>query len=305
MTVDRRTVVLGVAAAGAVAAAVVVTTLGHHSTGSRQRKEVAAYIAQVNALQNSMQAPLTRVMVAYSSFGRGRSRRPSPTQLAAAAATLSRLDRRLAALTCPPEAKKLRVRLLTLVHREAEITREVQLLAGFAPRYVSTLSGVRAASLKLDSRLKTIEVPVPHVLRGTKQAVTRAQRLFRAKAQQAAVAQAAAIDEYDRAVAQVLTRLVRLRPPPALAPEYRAQLAALRSATAAGAMLARRLRATQRSDVAALSRRFSLASRAAGTVAVQRAQNAAIRAYNRRVRQVGAAAGAVQAELAHLQRELP
>jgi hypothetical protein len=301
---DRRTVVLGIAAAGAVAAAVVVT-ISHHSTGSRERRDVTSYIEQVNALQTQMQAPLTRVMLAYASFTRKRSKRPSPTQLAAAAATLHRLDQRLAALPFPPEAKRLRVRLLALVHREVGITGEVQLLAAFAPRYVSTLGGVRAASLKLDSSLKTIEVPVPRTLRGTKQEVEREQRDFQAKAQQAAVAQATAIDAYDRAVKQVLRRLVRLRPPPALTPEYRAQVAALRNTAAAGAALARRLRAADRADVATLSRRFALASRGAGTRAVQRAQIAAIRGYDKRVRQVGSAAAAVQAELARLQRDLP
>jgi hypothetical protein len=303
--VERRTVLLGVAAVGAVAAAVAVTTVGHHSTGSRPHKDVTRYIDKVNALQKQMHAPLARVMLAYASFGRGRSRRPSATQLAAAAATLARLDRGLAALACPPEAYKLRRRLLQLVGREAEITREVQALARFAPRYVTTLGGMHAANLRLDSRLKKIKVPTPRVLRGTKKAVARAQRVFRAKAQQAAVAQAAAVDEYDSSVAHVLSGLVRLHPPPALAPEFRAQVAALHEVTAAGAILANRLRSARRGDIAALSRRFSLASRAAATLAVQRAQIAAIRAYNTRARQVGAAAGAVQAELARLQRDLP
>jgi hypothetical protein len=299
VTVERRTVVLGVAAAGAVAAAIVVTTVSHRSTGSRQRKDVAAYIEQVNALQNRMHAPLARVMLAYSSYGKTQARRPSVAQLAAAAATLTALQKQLAALACPPEARTLRAKLLTLVHREAEITQEVRLLSRFAPRYTSTLGAVHNASLVLDAQLKKIDVPVPHVLRGTKQTVARAQRAFQAKAQRAA------IDDYDRTVAQLLQRLTRMRPPPALAPQYRAQVVALRDVTFAGTELARRLRGAQRSDVAALARRFSLASRAAGTIDVQRAQIAAIRAYNKRARQVGTAAGAVQAELARLQRDLP
>jgi len=305
VTVDRRTVVLGIAAAGAVAAAVLVTTIGRHSNGSRERRGVAAYIDQVNALQNQMHAPLARAMLAYSSFGHGPSRRPSAAQLEAAAATLARLDQRIAALAYPPEAKKLRKRLLTLVRREAAITREVRLLARFAPRYVSTLRGVHVASVKLDSRLKDIEIPTPHVLRGTKQAVARAQRAFRTNAQRAAAAQADAIDEYDSSIARVRARLVPLRPPLALTPEYRAQVAALRNVITAGALLSTRLRGTQRSDVSALSRRFSLASRTADTLAVQRAQIAAVRAYDKRAREVGAAAGAVQTELARLQRVLP
>lgn len=304
--IDRRTVVLGVGAAAAVAAAVLVTTGGRGSTGSPERKAVAAYVEQVNALQNRMHAPLARVMLAYASFGRnGAARRPSATQLGAAAAALTRLDRRLAALTYPPEAAKLRSRLVVLVRREAAITNEVRLLARFAPRYVATLTKMQAARAALNAKLGKIAVPTPHVLRGTKKQVLRAQRVFAAKAQRAAVAQAAAIDEYDRSVAQALARLSRLHPPPALAPEYRAQVAALHQVAAVGAILAARLRSTERSDVAVLGTRFARASRTAGTVAVQRAQVAAIRAYNRRARAVGSAAGAVEDELARLRRDLP
>jgi hypothetical protein len=300
------TVALGVAAAGAVAAAVVVTTGGHASAGSRERKAVVAYVDQVNALKNRMHVPLARVMLAYASFGKsGAARQPSAGRLRVASATLNRLDRRLTALDCPPEAATLRKRLLVLVHREAAITREVQLLAEFTPRYVSTLRGVHTASLTLDSALKSIVIPRARSLRGTKQAVAREQQAFDVLARRAAVAQADAIDAYDRAVGRVLRRLAPLQPPPALQPAYRAQIAALHAVTAAGADLAGRLRALHRSDITAFSRRFSLASRAADTLAAQRAQIAAIRSYNKRVRQVGAAAGAVQTELARLRRDLP
>jgi hypothetical protein len=305
VTFDKRTVALGVAAAVAIAAAVVVTTIGHHSTGSRQRKAVAAYINEVNALQNHMHAPLARVMLAYSSFGRGRTAGPSPGALAAAAVTLTRLDRRLTRLACPPEARPLRQRLTALVDREVSITREVQRLSAFSPQYLAALRRLHTASLKLDSTLKTISVPAPHVLRGTKQAVARATREFQAKAQRAAAAQADAVDAYDDAVTGVLDRVLRLRPPPALRPAYRAQVAALREVTTSGAALAAQLRSAKRAQINALSRRFSLASRSAGTIAVQRAQIAAIRAYNKRARQVGTAAGAVQAEIARLERDLP
>jgi hypothetical protein len=300
-------VALGAAAAGAVAAAVVVTTGGHSSTGSPERKAVVAYVDEVNRLQNRMHAPLARVMLAYASFGRdaAQTRRPSAARLGAATATLTRLEQRLAALACPPEAVKLRRRLLELARREAAITSEVQLLARFAPSYVTALGGLRTASRRLDATLKAIKVPKPRVLHGTKKAVARAQRAFDTRAEQAAAAQADAVGAYDLAVGHVLTRLRQLRPPPALQPEYRAQLAALRKVTAAGTDLASRLRDTRRTDIAAYSRRFALASRAAGTLAVQRAQVAAIRAYNERARQVGAAAGAVQTELARLRQNLP
>ena len=305
MTLDRRTLVLGIAAAGAVAAAATVTAVNHKSKGSPERRAVSAYIADVNAIQHEMAAPLTRVMFAYRDFtAKGGSKKGAPRELAQAAATLKTLERRLVALPYPREARKLRASLLVLIRREADVTREVTLLAGFAPRYVSTLHGVRVASLRLDASLAKIDIPAPRVLRGTKQAIVRAQRAFRSSARQAAGAQAAAIDAYDRRIAQVLAQLVRLRPPPALTPQYRAQIRALRAVTAAGAELATHLRGGDRSGVPALSRRFSLASRTAETLAVQRAQIAAVRAYDRRGREVGAAAGAVETELARLQREL-
>lgn len=306
MTLDRRTLVLGIAAAGAVAAAATVTAVNHKSKGSPERRAVTDYINSVNAIQHRMTAPLTRVMFAYRDFtAKGGSKEAAPRKLAAAAATLQILERRLVALPYPPEARTLRTKLVVLIRREADVTREVQLLAGFAPRYVSTLRAVRAASGRLDEDLAKIDIPEAESLRGTKRAVARARRKFAASAQQAAAAQAAAIEEYDRTVTRVLARLARLRPPPALAPQYRAQIAALHAVTAAGAQLSTHLRGTDRSGVPALSRRFSLASRTAETLAVQRAQIAAVRAYDKRGRDVGAAAAAVQTELARLQRNLP
>lgn len=305
MTIDRRTVALGVAAAAAVAAAVLVTTVNHRSSGSRQRKDVTTYVDGVNAIQNQMHAPLTRVLLAYRDFSSSSKQRASAAELSDAASTLARLDRRLAALPAPPEARKLRRLLLRLVARQAEITREVVGLATYTPRYVKALGAARAASLRLGSRLSGISLPKPRVLRGTQQAVTKAKREYEVLAAAAATAQADAVDEYDSAVRRVVRRLQLLQPPPALAASHRLQLAALKDAIATGSKLSGSLRAANRAHVPTLSRQFALASRATQTLAAQRAEIADIRAYNARARAIRNAAAAVQSELARLQRTLP
>lgn len=307
MTVDKRTLALGVAAAAAVAAAVSVTVLGHDSGGgSKQRKAVTAYIHRVNAIQNRMHAPLTSVLLAYRDFSRkGSSTRRTAVELATAAATLERLDRRLAAVPAPPEARTLRTRLVELVAQQAAITREVQRMATFAPQFAAVLAGARSANDALGRALRAVKPPQPHTLRGTKAQVRAAQRAFQAEASAAAAKQADAIDAYDAHVAAILRRLARLQPPDVLKPSYTAQIRAFRTIRANGAQLAAELRKPKRNDIAALGRKFELSSRIAQSTAAQRAQIAAIKAYNARARSVGTASARVQEELARLQRDLP
>jgi hypothetical protein len=307
MTVDRRTVVLGLTAAAAVAAAVTVTVWNHSSGQSKERKSVSAYITQVNDVQNRMHAPLTRVMLAYRDFtSKGAAtQKASAAELGAAAASLERLERRLAAIPAPPQARHLRRLLLALVREQVAITHEVRLMATFTPQFTRVLAEAHVANTALGKALAAISVPKPHRLRGTKKKVLAAQRAYQAQASAAATAQADAVDAYDRRIETVVARLRTLHPPLVFAPEVRAQMSALRQTVAAGSRLATQLRQSNRRDVAVLGRRFTIASRQAQSVAAQRAEIAAIRAYNARARSVGAAAGRVQTELLRLQKSLP
>jgi len=306
MTLDKRTVVLGVAAAAAVAAAATATAINHKSNGSKQRREVTAYIDAVNAIENQMHKPLARVMLAYRDFTAARSGgREAVSELAAAAPTLVRLDRRLAALPAPPEAKKLRAGLVRLVGEQAAVTREVQRLAAFAPHYSAVLRSAHAASAQLGLALHAVKIPTPHVLRGTKRQILAAQSQYTAESNAAAAAQADAIDAYDRTITLVVGRLRKLQPPASLVPTYRAQLRSLRDAAAAGTRLANELRKPDRARVPALGRRFTIASREAGTLVVQRREIAAIRAYNARARAISSSSAGVERELARLQANLP
>lgn len=306
MNLDRRTVVLGLAATGAVAAAVTVTVFRQDAKGSPQRRAVRDYIQRVNAIQNRMQAPLSQVMLAYRDFTgqAGSTRNPAP-ELATAAATLDTLDHRLAIEPAPPQARRLRMRLLALVAGQAAVTREVQRLSSFSPAYGAILRSARAANARLDQQLLAVVPPKAHTLKGTRKQVRIAQRRFRAAAAAAATAQANAIDGYALHIGTVLRKLVRLQPPAVLRPTWTVQIRAFREIRRTAAALSAQLRSPKRRDVAALGRSFALSSRIAQSTAAQRAQVAAIEEYNARARALSSAALRVQSELLRLQRQLP
>ena len=302
MTLDKRTVALGVAAAAAVVAAATVTAVDRKPHASRERRDVGAYIDAVNAIQAQMQRPLSRVLLAYRSFAPGKH---AGAELARAARTLRRLDRRLAAVTAPPEARTLRRRLLELVARQAEMTGEIGAITRFVPRFDAVLARARAADRVLSRRLSSARVPAAERLHGTRAQIAAQQRAFDAGARRAAAAQAAALTAFDAQLLAVDARLRRLEPPRAFAPAYHAQRRAFADIVAAGDRLAAELRTTRATNVAATNRRFTVALREAESLAAQRAQIAAVRAYNARVVSLRTAGDRVQAELQRLQVKLP
>jgi hypothetical protein len=304
---NRRTVALGIVAAAVVAAAVAATFVGHKSSGeSRQRKAVSDYIDTVNLIQNQMHIQLTRVSFAYRDLAAHSGRRKlAPGELGAAATALARLDRRLVATPAPPEAKKLRALLVRLVAQQASLTREVQQLATFTPRFSVFLDRLRAVSAHFDSAMRAIPKPKVQTVHGTKAQAAAVEREYRAQQDAAAAAQARAIDTYVAAVTELVKDLRTLSAPAVVAPAYEAEARSLHDVAVAGQRLSAELRTASRVHAAERIRTFTLAGREAETLAVQRAQIAAIRAYNRRSHAVGTSSSAVQAELTRLSRELP
>ncbi len=297
---------LGVAAAGAVAAAVIVTLANHSSGPSKQRAAVTSYITRVNGLEQRMQTPLAHVLTAYRNFAHPTAKhRDSSGELRRAEGTLRQLEARIAAIDAPPEAKRLRARLLTLVTMERGVTHEVDQLAVFAPRYSALLADANEAGVKLGKALATTKLPHPHQLRGTKAQIAAAQHAYATEAAGAAAHQAGAIEAYDASLRSVVARLRRLTPPPAYRPSFRARLEAFKVSASSGENLASVLRSSDRSNVAVLGRKFTSSSRIAQSLSAQKAEIAAIRSYNRRARAISAAAGNVQTEVARLNRTLP
>ena len=300
---DRRTVALGIAAAVAVGVAVAVTLLGR-SSASPKHKAVASYITDVDQIQQGMQVELINTVSVYRAFANGVI--PAKTlvpRLGQAERTLRRLQGRLVALPAPVPAKRLRKLLIRLVGSEVSTAHEVGQLATFSPKFAVLLKAVRTAGSELATALAAVKPPQAHKLHGTKKQVKEAQAQFAAAAAKAAALQADAVDAYDAKLAGIERDLRKLDPAPVVMPDYRTQLKTLEASRTAGSALARELRKTNRARVAVLSRRFTLAARLAGSTGAQKAQIAAIKAYNKRVREIGALQGAIKLELVHLQQE--
>jgi hypothetical protein len=299
---DRRTVALGIAAALAVAAALVVTLAGR-SPASPKHKAVATYIKAVDQIQQQMQAQLTKTVKAYRAFSNGGT--PSKTltpQLLEAEQTLKRLNRRIVALPAPAPAKRLRTLLIQLTDSEVSTAHEIGQLASYAPQYSALLKQAKTVGAVLSRALAAVKPPTAHKIRGTKAQVKKAQAAFAAAASAAAATQADAIDAYVAKIAKLQARLHKLRPPPVMAPSFRTELQTLEASRRSGLALALELRKQNRSHVAVLGRKFTLAARIAGSVSAQKAQIAAIKAYNVRARSIGTLQGKIQQELAKLQQ---
>jgi hypothetical protein len=299
---DRKTVALGIAAAVAVGAALIVTLAGR-SPASPKHKAVAAYITDVDQIQQQLQAQLTKTVKAYREFSAGSTPAKTLTpQIREAEQTLRQLQRRIVGLPAPTPATHLRKLLVRLMGAEVSVAHEVGQLAVFSPRYATLLKPARAAGAELSSELAAVKPPKVHSLRGTKAQLQKAQAAFAAAASAAAAQQADAVDAYVARIGAVEARLRSVRPPLVMRPAYRTQLQTLEASRKAGSALAHELRKKDRSQVAVLGRKFTLAARIAGSVSAQKAQIAAIKAYNRRVRAIGTLQGEIQQELARLRQ---
>jgi hypothetical protein len=89
-----------------------------------------------------------------------------------------------------------------------------------------------------------------------------------------------------------------------MAPFYASTLHSLEATRAAGAKLVAELRRKNRTNVVKLSRELSIAARLSQTVAAQRSEIAAVKAYNARVRSLAAMETKIKAEVSRLQGTL-
>lgn len=264
--------------------------------------DVAAYIKSVDAIQQQLRLPLTQLLTAYRSFSALSSDPKEQSRLTAADRTLRTVEARLSALTAPPAAAKLRLLLAQLVRAEDKVAVEIEQLARFMPRFHAVIAVTTLANRQLGLALTAVTQPKSHKVRGTPKQIAAAKAAYTKAANRAAAAQADAVDAYERVLARARQRLLSLRPPAVMAPVYRAQVKTLEATQRAGAALSRELRKPNRAGVPVLSRRFTEASRLSGSVAAQRAEIAAIKGYNARVRALGTLQASIQREVSRLQR---
>jgi hypothetical protein len=292
---------LGVVAAAAVIAAGLAAFSGR-SSESKAHKQVVAYIDDANTIQSSMSLPFAHVRAAFQHFAdKPTGGSDQARQLADAERTLRTLRRRLAALPAPAPAVKLRRLLVRLADVETAIAHEVQGLALFMPRLSAYLAESRSTASALGNALAAVTYPKATSVQGGPKEIARAKAAYAAEAAAAAAAQADALELYGADVTPVIKRLRSLRPPTVMKPTYEAQLRALVATRAAVTRLAAELRMSDRSRVPELNRRIKEAARLAASIDAQRAQIAAIKLYNARVRSAEALQLEIRSEFLRVQ----
>jgi hypothetical protein len=291
-------------AAVALALALAAAGCGGSSNSTKLRRQaVTLYITRVNTVETQLRAPLLQIENTYKRFStHGIPVSSAGAKFAQAEGTLDTLDMRLARIVAPPDAQPLRRSLLAFVGSERELARELSLLVVFLPRFSAALRPLGAADKKLQQALNAIKVPTPTSVPTSKLKAARAAYTKAVAA--AAAAQAAALETYMSAIARAEARLRSLHPPPAMTPAYRTQLLTLSRVGASGGALIAALNEKKFAQVAALDRRFELAATTSTSLTAQRAQIAAVKAYDARVRASDKLALAVSAERARLQKAL-
>lgn len=263
------------AAAALAAAALLLSACGG---GSSSRNAVRAYLTQVGHAETALAGPLARVNSANQAFAKTPASPQVAVRLARSQATLARLHRRLAALHPPPQARHLHALLLELVARESQLAGEVTALARFLPRYQAALAPVAPASRALATELGRKSTP--------------------------AAGKAAALHDYGVALAVVEQRVRALHPPPVSAPGWRRETAMLAAVRTSGDALAAGLLDPHAKNLPQLLRAFDAASAANRTVSAQRAQIAAVRAYDTRIAGLERVAVAIQREQRRVTRSV-
>jgi hypothetical protein len=270
---------------------------GCGSSTNSARPAVAQYVNRVNAIESQLAKPLQSVTKAGRQFASNQGKTvgsltslsglADEQALLGALAQIKVLRSRLAAIDPPVAAVHLRKLLLALVDGETGMTRELASLVAFLPRFAATLSSLTPATNRLQAAL----------------AVTQPLGVGTAGVTAELAVKARALTAYEAALGTVLTQLGRLHPPPVSRPQYSTQVGTLRRMSAAAGKLAQALGAGN-ANVAPLLHAFDAAAAGNQTVAAQRAQDAAIRAYDARAARLDRLAQAVEVERARLSTTL-
>ena len=262
-----------------LAAAICCLAAACGGKGGARRDAVATYITRVDAIEQRLAKPLLDVSKANRDFAGKQSASPAARrELVNAEATIQQLARRLRAVRAPSDAAHLRALLLVFVAREESIAAEVVQLATFIPAFDAALAPLRPASVDV-------------------------KRVLAAKTASVA-AKAGALDAYGAALRPIIARLRTLRPPPASGPVWSQQIATLGRVRVAAAALAEALREKHSAAVPELLQRLGEAAAGNQALAAQRAQIAAVVAYNDRVRSLNTLGSRIADEEARLQRSL-
>jgi len=261
-----------------------------HSSGPRGA--LAGYITHVDEIESALRAPLRAVTHAGGEFAR-EQRAPSPTlkrrverereqSLLRDASQIASLRARLADLSPPAAAGHLRSLLLELTDAQLKLTREVAGMVVYLPQVSITLSALGPAMRRL----------VPALAPSHASGAGAVRRAYGAKA--------VALRGFAASLGRIQSQLRSLRPPRVSRPGYLAQLAALQGMSTNAERLANALSSGHTEDVARILLAFDRASTASQSAGAQRAQIAAVRAYDAQVRALGRISGSIEVERSRL-----
>ena len=255
-----------------LAAVVTAALLFQRST----HDDVSSYIEQVNETQRQSAVRYGAVQKVYSEFRLSpESAEKQLPALRSAANTLTALRVRVERIQPPEEAETLRTRLIAFFEQQEAVAYELVEVAVYLPQ------------------LRDAERPLADTNRRLRRSLAESPSLE---------AQADAVGAYAVRLSRVARALDRIEPPELLAASHGAYIAQLRSYAGASTALQRAVRANDQGGVDAAVERLRTASVA--PPGSQRAQRAAIVAFNARTSRVRTLALAVERERRRLDEEL-
>ena len=238
-------------------------------------EEVAEYIEQVNTTQQRFSTRYGSIDRTFREFRLSRDAAEEQLpELRDAARTLTQLRVSLAGVEAPADAAQLRTRLLAYLRQQEAVAYELVGVAAYLPKLGQAEAPLTSASKRLRVGLAASDPDD----------------------------QAAAVQRYAVDLRRVAKLLEGIEAPELLAPSHRAYVRQLRAYAAGSEGLRRAIAANDQAAVdAAVARMETVATAPSGTA---RAQAAAIRAYNERVRRMRTLTVALEKERQRLERDL-
>lgn len=240
--------------------------------GTSDTDRLTAFIDDANAIQQRAAPRFTAADDAYRRFAEGKLRgRAAELELRRAELDVEAARQELAALSPPPQARRLRTLLLRSYELNVLLAAETRQMAVYLPRAQDALEDLAGVRRRLRRSLRST-VPARQV---------------------------SALRAYATSLRAVRDRIDRLTAPPTMVADQETQLRVLGRARSLAQRLAAAIEREDAEEVVALLDRF----RDGGDPRPDLADlgDGAIRAYGQRLRELDRAAQAVRSERARLQ----
>lgn len=258
------------------------------------RAQLARYVTRVDAVELELRTPIAAVSRTGKQFATEEAaeqrhrdeslERSRQRSLLEDEARIRALREKLASLPAPAAAGHLRALLLQLLDGQLSLTAEVAKMVVFIPRFAVTLTPLLPAMRRLEPVLAAQDA-------GASQASVYATK-------------AAALRRFASALQQILTALGGLQPPAVSRPDYRAQVRSLQGMSTNAARLASALTSDETTAIEQSLEGFDRAATSNQAASVQKAQAAAVRAYDSQVSQLARISQSISAERQSLADEV-